>query len=534
MASLLGRSKHLPPGPPGLPILGNLTQIPSTEQWVWFYNLSKKYGPVNTLHVLKTTIIVLNSHESIDALFNKKAAQYSSKPPRRMANLSDLTMTLPFMDPGEDFSTARKQFHEEVGATAVGAYNKEYEQSSRRFLRTLASDLQCSKLTEVIDDSLGHLFLKVSTGYEPKPTDTILAQMNNLAHFAADVLGDKYQKLDIMPFLCSLPTWAPVAGPMLKLGAKWKKQLHATADATVQLAKEGKMAGNDSVMFNLSAASGEKPMDDRSKMIAVTMNAGTSGRPASLHGRGRADVDLAFKRAQAEVDALLGGKRLPTMADRQALPYVDAVLSEVLRWVSIAPVIAREVTEDDHYNGYLIPKGATIMANNWAISRDESIFPEPEAFRPERFLNDAGTGLRKDILPPMEFAFGFGHRTCPGRYLADALLFSHLAYVLAVFDVSLPPAAEKAKRAADERMKVMSNGAACRVEDVYVTLSFRSDAAAELLRQADSAPASANSTTDGNANGTANGNAMPVPKGSPNGDATPVPNGTPNGAANSH
>ena len=140
--------------------------------------------------------------------------------------------------------------------------------------------------------------MKVSTGYEPTPSDTILTQMNNLAHFAADVLGDKFQKLDVLPFrtspsspfphphhcsltsnfppttVCSLPTWAPVAGPLLKLGAKWKTQLHATADATVQLAQAGKAAGNDSVMFNLGAAAGEKTMDDRTKMVAVTMNAG--------------------------------------------------------------------------------------------------------------------------------------------------------------------------------------------------------------------------------------------------------------------
>ncbi|KAI8996229.1 cytochrome P450 [Trametes punicea] len=507
MALLFGsRSKHLPPGPPGLPIIGNLMQIPSTEQWVYFYKLSKKYGDVNTLHVLNTTIIVLNSHESIDALFNKRVEQYSSKPPRRMANLSDLTMTLPFMDPGEDFSTARKQFHMELGQSAVHAYDTEYEQSSRRFLQTLANDLEGKELTKVIDDSLGHIFLKVSTGYEPKPTDTILAQMNNLAHFAANVLGDKYQQLDIFPWLCSLPTWAPVAGPLLKLGAKWKKQLHATADATVQLSQEGKAAGNESVMSNLSAASGGKPMDDRSKMIAVTMNAGgmLAAESATLTFLlAMAKYPDVQKRAQAEVDALLHGERLPTMADRPKLPYVDAVFAEVLRWVSIAPVISREVTEDDEYNGYLIPKGATIMANNWAISRDERIFPEPEVFRPERFLDDAGTALRKDILHPMQFAFGFGHRTCPGRYLADALLFSHLAHILAVFDVALPPASEKAQRAADEQMKVISNGAACRVEEVYVRLSPRSHAASELIRQGTTAPSSAG----GIANATANGSA---------------------------
>lgn len=96
------------------------------------------------------------------------------------------------------------------------------------------------------------------------------------------------------------------------------------------------------------------------------------------------------------------------------------------------------MNEDDHYKGYLIPKGATIMANNYAISRDQGIYPEPESFRPERFLDAAGTKLRPDlgslsapselesqeggILHPMRYASGFGHRTCPGRFLADALL----------------------------------------------------------------------------------------------------------------
>ena len=118
------------------------------------------------------------------------------------------------------------------------------------------------------------------------------------------------------------------------------------------------------------------------------------------------------------------------------------------------------MTEADHYENYLIPKGATIMANNYAISRDQEIFHDPESFKPTRFLDDSLTKLRTDILNPMEFAFGFGRRTCPGRYLADALLFSHFAHILKVFDVSLPPEGEKAKRAADAKMKVKSNGAA--------------------------------------------------------------------------
>ena len=102
------------------------------------------------------------------------------------------------------------------------------------------------------------------------------------------------------------------------------------------------------------------------------------------------------------------------------------------------------------------------MANNWAISRDPSQYPSPESFRPTRFLTPDGTALLSDdaILKPMKYAFGFGHRTCPGRFLADALLFSHFAHVLKAFDVALPAKTEKAKRRADEQRKIKSNGAA--------------------------------------------------------------------------
>ena len=154
---------------------------------------------LTTYKVLNKTIIVLNSKESIEALFTKKQDAYASKPPRKMSEISDLTMTLPFMDPGDVFSNARKQFHIGIGPTAVGQYDRDYEAASRAFVEALARDPGCTKLDATIDDSLGHIFLKVSTGYHGEQTESVLQQMNNLAHFAADVLGDKYQIFDILP-----------------------------------------------------------------------------------------------------------------------------------------------------------------------------------------------------------------------------------------------------------------------------------------------------------------------------------------------
>lgn len=91
-------------------------------------------------------------------------------------------------------------------------------------------------------------------------------------------------------------------------------------------------------------------------------------------------------------------------------------------------------TEDDFYKGYFIPKGAIVIANAWAILHDPELYPDPEAFKPERFLNEDGTKFRDD--PTISLAFGAGRRICPARHFVDATLFLVTASVLAVFNVT--------------------------------------------------------------------------------------------------
>jgi cytochrome P450 len=72
------------------------------------------------------------------------------------------------------------------------------------------------------------------------------------------------------------------------------------------------------------------------------------------------------KRAQEEIDRVVGKERLPDFADRDKLPYINAVIKEVLRWHPVTPLgIPHMATEDDIYEGYLIPKGAYLFPNNW-------------------------------------------------------------------------------------------------------------------------------------------------------------------------
>jgi cytochrome P450 len=87
---------------------------------------------------------------------------------------------------------------------------------------------------------------------------------------------------------------------------------------------------------------------------------------------------------------------------------------------------------DDVCKGFFIPRGTKIIPNPWAILHDPEIYPDPEEFKPERFLDEDGS-VRDD--PTLSLVFGIGKRICPGRHLVDATIFIVASSVLSVFSV---------------------------------------------------------------------------------------------------
>jgi cytochrome P450 len=139
-------------------------------------------------------------------------------------------------------------------------------------------------------------------------------------------------------------------------------------------------------------------------------------------------------RAHAELDAVIGRTRLPTFADYPHLPYIRAMVKELLRWKPVAPIITpHRATEDDWYEGMFIPKGAICLANAWHMNRDPEIFGKnTEDFDPARYL-DASGGLApgiSDLKKDGHFTYGFGSRACVGRHMADNSLFINIAILL--------------------------------------------------------------------------------------------------------
>jgi len=140
------------------------------------------------------------------------------------------------------------------------------------------------------------------------------------------------------------------------------------------------------------------------------------------------------RKAQAELDTVVGRDRMPTLADAPSLPYVGAVIKETLRWRPVLPLgVPHAATEDDWYEGMFIPKGTICLANSWHCNRDRAVFgDDADDFRPERHLDEDG-GLSSGPLETNQaghVSFGFGRRICVGKDLAQDSLFINIARIL--------------------------------------------------------------------------------------------------------
>ncbi|KAK1144432.1 hypothetical protein N8T08_005585 [Aspergillus melleus] len=136
------------------------------------------------------------------------------------------------------------------------------------------------------------------------------------------------------------------------------------------------------------------------------------------------------QKAQEEIDHVVGCTRLSNAKDRGKLPYIDALAKETLRWKPVAPMgLPHTSTADDIFDWDFLPKGTTVLANVWYFTHNPATYPNPMSFNPGRFLpTDKKPTLELD---PHRFAFGFGRRMCPSRFLADSMIFLNIAQSLA-------------------------------------------------------------------------------------------------------
>ncbi|GBE82771.1 Multifunctional cytochrome P450 monooxygenase af510 [Sparassis crispa] len=432
--------RPLPPGPLGLPIIGNVLQIPqNVSMWLTFAYWGRRYGDIVHLSMLGRSTILLSSPTAIHELLKNRSAIYSDRPHTIMAcELVGWQEFLPLSPYGERSRQFRKVMSSVMGPRNAEKLHSMQEQNAHRF----ASRLQESpaKVRSHIRWLIANTAIKVITGFDVETLDDPLVQLADKAVFEFGLATTPGAHLvDMIPILKYMPSWFPGAG--FKAQAKaWRETVNHVRDDAYGLVKEH--VAQDSAAPSLLTSLLQNNVHPDPQLESIYRHISGTAYTAAVDTT-VAGIEWFFlamtlhpdvqRKAQAEVDGVIETGRLPSFSDRPKLPYVEALIKEVYRWNPVAPLgLPHRLTRDDVYEGYHIPAGSTVIANIWAVFHDPVLYSEPSDFNPDRFFNRKSNFLNPD---PRSFAFGFGRRLCPGMHLADDMLFITVVTTLAAFNI---------------------------------------------------------------------------------------------------
>ncbi|KZP17553.1 cytochrome P450 [Athelia psychrophila] len=437
------RGSKLPPGPPGLPLLGNILNFPTTEPWVAYKAMSRECdSSIIQLHILGTSVIVLHDMKSVRDLMESRSSLYSDRPPSVMiGELMGWSNTVLFLPYGDFWRASRRAMHQEFKPPVVENYHSGQIKATRQLLRRLVDSP--GLWSEHLNHHIGGFTLEtvygINVASENDPYIGVIEKAIN-GLITAAVPGAFL--VDAISWLKYIPAWVPGAGFQTK--AKfWKKlQVHAVNDA--YNACKGDLAeGSTKSSYCSRHLARLKPNVDNSAQELIIRETAAivymAGVDTTVSVLGTFVLAMVLHpgvqaKAQAEIDAVIGQGRLPAFGDEESLPYLSAVVKECLRWHPVAPIgIPHRLVADDYYNGYFMPAGSVIIANTWAILHDEDTYPDPFSFNPERFMKEGK--LDPTVQDPALAAFGYGRRICPGRHMAIGTVWNTLASVLASFNI---------------------------------------------------------------------------------------------------
>ncbi|KDR69562.1 hypothetical protein GALMADRAFT_77321 [Galerina marginata CBS 339.88] len=421
-------------GPPCLPIIGNLLQVPVSHPWVRFAEWKKPYGDIIPLKIFGRRLFVLNSRAVAVELFEKRSAIYSERPQRQMANLCGFGKALLFHKYGEVVRKTRKLMHAEISRSAVSQHKELQEREVQNFVdRILRSPKTLHGDSQRLAASV---ILMISHGYKVNgPNDPFVSLAEQVMSYVEKVITPNNFLVDSLPILLYLPEWFP--GAHFKLEAKICRELLNRLMIEPYLMVVKQLVHGYAQPSLVSRNLENRLMDTTEEEKDLLM--WTAGGLYAGGSHSTVAIIMSFflcmllhpdvqQKAQKELEIIRSEGRLPRMTDKACLPYIECILQEVLRWRPVAPLAAHSTLVDDVYDGITIPAGSVVMANAWAFTHDEDIYESPEQFNPDRFLSQG-------VPDPRTMVFGFGRRSCPGVYLVDNLLWVVIATTLATLEI---------------------------------------------------------------------------------------------------
>ncbi|XP_075692248.1 cytochrome P450 2G1-like isoform X2 [Rhinoderma darwinii] len=434
----------LPPGPAPLPILGNILQLNGKEVVKSLNKLSEKYGPVYTIHMGMDPVVVLCSCDAVKEALIDNAEDFGAR--GHMAFLPVIYIFFPGVvgSNGERWKQLRR--FSLMTLRNFGMGKRSIEQRIQEEAQFLTEEFRKSNdqpldPTFYFSKAVSNVICSVVFGdrfeYEDKDFLKLLGLLNETFKGFSSVWGQMY---NVYP-----KVMGRIPGPHQKMfNAIDSMQEFITK--RVKMHKETLDPSDPRSFIDCFLIKMEQEKDIPETEFHME---GIVNTTFDLFGAGTETVSTTLRyglmillkhpdveeRIHQEIDKVIGGDRAPCIEDRSRMPYMDAVIHEIQRFIDLIPMgIPHKVTRDLKFRDFYIPQGTTIYPILSSVLQDPKQFKYPHEFNPGHFLDDQGKFSRNDGFMP----FSSGKRICLGEGLARMELFLFFTTILQNFSLRSP------------------------------------------------------------------------------------------------
>ncbi|QCE03839.1 cytochrome P450 [Vigna unguiculata] len=445
------KNPPLPPGPGGLPIIGNLHQLNNSTLYLQLWQLSRKYGPIFSLKLGLRSAIVVSSPKLAKEVMKIHDLEFCGRPKLLgQQKLSYNGTDIAFSPYNSYWREIRKICVVHIlSSIRVSNFSTIRHFEVKQMIRKISMQASSSKVTNLSDALMSlttTIICRIAFGRRYEDEGTERSRFHGLLNECQAMLGMFFFS-DYIPFLGWIDR---ITGLRARLEQNFK-ELDTFYQEVIDehMDPNRKTPENEDLIDVLLQLKTQRSFsvhleNDHIKAVFMDMLVAATDTTAATTVWAMTLLlknPRVMKKVQEEIRNLAGEKDFLYEDDIQKLPYFKAVLKETFRLHLPAPLLLpRETNEACILDGYKIPAKTIVYVNAWAIHRDPNTWKDPDEFLPERFLDNAidFRGQDFELIP-----FGSGRRICPGMIMAIASLDLILVNLLRSFDWELPTGVKK-------------------------------------------------------------------------------------------